>query len=379
MKFLVAMDSFKESRNQIELTNIVAESISEIFPDAQVLKAPLADGGEGTLDIVLTQLSGIQNELTIHNPLMRPIKSYYGKFEDNTIIIETAKAIGLDLLDMEDRNPLITSSYGVGELILDALSNNPKKIVITLGGSSTNDCGIGMLDALGARFYDSSNSLFIPKAETLKFITKIDLDNLDSRLHSCEIIAWTDVENPLYGPLGATFSFARQKGANQKQIDILEEGFIHISEIMKKDHFVDHANTPGAGAAGGLGYAIISCLKGRMEPGVKMVFDLIKLEDKIKDCDVIFTGEGRIDEQTPMGKTLSGLAKLAKANNVPVIAIAGSVSNNQDILHSQGITSIFSIIDQPMTLKVAMEHTESLARKKVKEICRLIKAVKKER
>ncbi len=379
MKFLVAMDSFKESMNQIKLTDIVAEAINEVFPKANIVKSPLADGGEGTLDVLLSQLPGKRVELNTYDPLIKPIISYYGEFNDETIIIESAKAIGLDLVPSNARNPLKTSSFGVGGFILDALNKNPKKIIITLGGSSTNDAGVGMLMALGVKFYDDYNNEFFPKGESLQTIKKIDLSKMDHRIKSSKIIVWSDVDNPLTGPFGATYTFAKQKGASLKQIELLESGIKHFTEIVKRDFDLDFKDTPGAGAAGGLGYAIMSFLGGEIVSGTKKIFEMIKIKDKIKDCHIVFSGEGSIDDQTSMGKSLSGLANLAKANKTPLIAIAGSTSLNLEDLHNQGITSIFSVINRPMTLTEAMDETEILVKNKVREICKLILALKKER
>lgn len=372
IKILVAMDSFKESLSQIELTDIVASQITISLPEAEVIKCPLADGGEGTLDVILSQTKGELVKLNVRNPLMNQIETYYGLLEDKTAIIETAKTIGLDLIKPAERNPLKTTSYGVGEMILNALDLGVTNFIITLGGSSTTDGGTGMLSALGVKFYDKFNQPIQMNGAALNQIKKIDISQLDKRLGQCQFLIATDVDNPLFGPFGASYIYAEQKGANKQEIKTLDEGLKRFSQIVKREFIIDHSEISGVGAAGGLAYAFKSFLNAKIKSGVEIIFNQIKLSEKIKDVDLIFTGEGRIDNQSSMGKSLSGLAKIAKNHNISVIALAGSVTDNISKIHHQGITSIFSIIDGPMTLTEAITHTEKLIRKKVDEICRLI-------
>jgi glycerate 2-kinase len=373
------MDSFKESLNQIELTDLVASQITISLPEAEVIKCPLADGGEGTLDVILSQTKGERVILNIRNPLMNQIETHYGLLEDKTAIIETAKAIGLDLIKPAERNPLKTTSYGVGEMILNALDLGVTNFIITLGGSSTTDGGTGMLTALGVIFYDKFNQPIQMNGAALNQIEKIDINQLDRRLEKCQFLIATDVDNPLFGPFGASYIYAEQKGANKAEIKTLDEGLKHFSQIVKRDLTLDNSDVSGAGAAGGLAYAFKSFLNAKIKSGVDIIFNQIKLSEKIKDVNLIFTGEGRIDNQSSMGKSLSGLAKIAKNQNISVIALAGSVTDNISKIHDQGITSAFSIIDSPMTLNEAINNTEKLIIKKVNEICRLIIAIKKER
>ena len=262
---------------------------------------------------------------------------------------------GLPLVPNDLRNPLKTTTYGVGELILDALDKGCNEFIVGIGGSATNDAGIGMCNALGFRFLDKFNKELLPFGENLNKITNIDLSNVDPRIKDAKFLIACDVDNPLYGKLGAAYTYGPQKGASPTQVEMLDKGLLHFSNVVKNKLKIDKASLPGAGAAGGLGYGFSVFLNGELKPGIDIVFEKIKFNENLKDVDLIITGEGKIDFQSLMGKAISGVAKAAKSKNIPVIAISGCVTNDAYKLYDYGITSIFSITNKPMSLEEAMD------------------------
>ncbi|MDY0139937.1 MAG: glycerate kinase, partial [Candidatus Izemoplasmatales bacterium] len=313
-------------------------------------------------------------------PLMRETKAFYGLLEDKTAIIEMAQASGLTLLSDSEKNPLYTTTYGTGELIKDALDKGARNFIIGLGGSATNDCGIGMLNALGVKFLDKFKLPLKPIGQSLNLIADIDIKNFDKRLAETSFLIASDVDNPLYGFNGATYIYGKQKGASNKDIETLDEGLKSFHNLVNSILFKTDPSSPGSGAAGGLGYAFKNFLNASLKPGIDIIFEKIQLEKIAKNVDLIITGEGRIDEQSRMGKLLSGIGKLGKKYDIPVIALAGSLAANSKIMHEIGITSMFSIIDKPINLQEALdeENTKKAITSTVEEICYLIKALKKE-
>lgn len=399
MKVIIAPDSFKGSLTSSEVADAIERGILAVDSNTKIIKIPLADGGEGTVEALVNFSKGEIVNVNVSDPLGNPIKACYGllKIGDNqdssvpqikTAIIEMAKASGLPLVHTENRNPLNTTTFGTGELIKDALNKGCKKIIIGIGGSATVDGGSGMAQALGVRFYKKSgtdkyhqspNCLEIKDKMTgglLTDVEKIDISELDERIKNCEIIVACDVDNPLLGEKGAARVYGPQKGATPEQVKILENNLNKFAGIVKNTLGIDIVNIPGSGAAGGLGAGLVAFLNARLESGIKLILDTIHFEEMIKDADLIITGEGRIDSQTAYGKVVAGVAKIAKKHNIPVIAIGGSIEENLTELYNIGVTSIFSIINEPMELNKVIERSKELIEYLTRRIFSLVKGIK---
>ena len=351
---LLAFDSFKGSLTSREVADAFEEGVRSVASDCIIHKVCLADGGEGTAEALVSTLGGEWVEVEVFDPLMRPIRARYGVVDDgDTAIIEMAEASGLTLLAEEERNPLKTSTYGTGQLIADALKRGCRKILVGIGGSATNDAGTGMLSALGFRFFDAEGHLLGGCGESLERIASIDSSAIHSELNSVDIRVACDVTNPFCGPQGAAYVFAPQKGADRQMVERLDKGMWHFAEIIKQYNKVDVTNLSGAGAAGGLGGAFSALLGAQLCQGVELVLDALHFEELLKGCDLVVTGEGRIDRQTLMGKAPMGVLKAATRRGIPVIAIGGSVERCPELEHS-GFSSILSINEEGLPLHLAM-------------------------
>ncbi len=376
MKVVVAIDSFKGSLNTLDLGSAVEKGIKKIYQDCEVVKIPIADGGEGTMEALVNGGGGKIVEVEVRDPLMRPILAHYGiiEKEGKTAIIEMAVASGLPLLSSEERNPVKTTSYGTGELIRDAIGKGCRNFIVGLGGSATNDAGLGMLQSLGYRFLDKDKKELHGCGGSLDKVKFIDTKGVLKELEECKFLVACDVDNSLYGKSGAANVFGRQKGATEEMILSLDKGVKNFAELvktlMKKDIDVN-----GAGAAGGLGGAFIGFLNSTLELGIDIVLKEVDLLSHIKDADFVITGEGKIDFQSIMGKAPTGVSKLCKVNGIPVIALAGSVGDDAVATHDYGVDCIFSIMNSPMSLEEAMNPkvTKKLVEKNTEEIFRLIK------
>lgn len=326
MKILIAPDSFKESLNALEVCRAIKSGFTQIFPDADYTLLPMADGGEGTSAVLSYALGGRWKEVRVHNPMMQPIIAKYLLLPDATAVIEIAQACGLHLLTANHRNPLSTSSFGVGEMIADALEEGVKRIIIGLGGSSTNDAGLGMLMALGIMFYDYDGDSLAQGGLQLARLQQIDETKFNPKVLDTIFAVACDVTNPLCGPLGASAIFGPQKGANLEQVAMLDNALDNFATICSQ-HFdnKDSQNIAGAGAAGGLGFALMTFCNAKLQSGFDTVATAVNLAHHIASADLVITGEGKLDAQTSMGKVASGVSQLAKAHNKPVIAICGSV------------------------------------------------------
>lgn len=324
MKFVIAPDKFKESLTGFEFCKAVAEGISLIIPDAEVVHCPLADGGDGTMEVANYYLKGEKISLLVKDPLFRPVKAtYLYAKKTKTAFIEMAKASGLHLLSEKERNCMHTTSYGTGELIKNALEQGTKKIILGIGGSATNDLGTGMATALGYRFTDQKGEEVKPTGENLIKIQKIETDSINPLLKNTEILIASDVNNPLYGPSGAAYIYAAQKGASEKEIELLDNGLKHLSGIIHKQLGIDLQNIPGSGAAGGLGGGAVAFLNGKIISGIEIIKDMADFDEKIRDADWIITGEGKIDSQTFSGKTIKGVIDSARQQQIPVAVFCG--------------------------------------------------------
>lgn len=374
MKIIVAPDSFKGSLSAKEVADAVERGIKKVYKNAEVVKVPMADGGEGTVQSLVDATKGKIVKLRVRDPLFREIDSFYGILGDGkTAIIEMAAASGLPLLRNWERNPLITTTYGTGELIKHALDMGCRNIIMGIGGSATNDGGTGMAAALGVKFLDSCGMEIGYGGGALKELKTIDTSQIDERIKECSIVAACDVDNPLYGEKGASYIFGPQKGADENMVKILDDNLKNYGDILEKTFGKSVANLPGAGAAGGLGAGLMAFLSAELNRGIDIVIKTTGLEDKIKGADLVITGEGMIDYQTMFGKTPYGVASLASKYNIPVIAIAGGVGNNAEVLYENGFSSIFSIVDKPMTLDEAIENSDVLLERTAERIIRLLK------
>lgn len=379
MKVLIAIDSFKGSISSIEGSKAISLGIKEIYPEAEIVTLPLADGGEGTVEALVQATGGKRVEKEVAGPLKEKVHAAYGILGDGkTAVIEVAAACGLPLVPDNQRNPLLTTTYGVGELISDAIEKGCREFVIGLGGSATNDAGIGMLQALGFRFLNQQNEEVGLGAQALHDIWKIDLSQAHAKLKECTFKVACDVNNPLYGPNGAAHIFGPQKGAAPDVIEQLDKGLKHFAEIALHALGTDIHNTPGAGAAGGLGAAFSGFLNAELQSGIQLVLDIVNMEKNMQGADFVITGEGKLDGQTSMGKAPLGVAKLAQKHKIPVLALAGGVNEETAVLNNLGITSYFSIVNAPMTLEEAMDPKVAFNNLKstTHQLFRLLQAVR---
>lgn len=372
-KYVVAPDSFKESMTAKEVCDAMEKGIKKADSAAEVIKVPMADGGEGTVDSLVDATNGQRVIVEVTGPLGNKISAYYGILGNGTTaVIEMAKASGLEIVEKKKRNPMITTTFGTGELIRDALDHNVKEIIIGLGGSSTNDGGSGMAQALGAKLLDQNNHQISFGGGNLDKLDKIDISNLDSRLQDVKIILASDVTNPLIGKDGASRVFGPQKGATPEMVEKLENNLQHYAKIIKRDLNKDVASVSGAGAAGGLGAGLMAFTTCKMRQGVDIAIEVTKLEEKVKSADYVFTGEGGTDFQTKFGKTPYGVAKLGKKYHKPVISLAGYLGEGIDSLYSEGFTAIFGIIPGACDLSTALKNGPSNVARTTENIVRLL-------
>lgn len=354
MKIVIAPDSYKESLSATEVAQAIEKGFREIFPEAQFVSVPVADGGEGTVEAMIAATRGRAVTSTVTGPLGDAVEAQWGISGDGqTAFIEMAAASGLALVPPERRNPLITTSYGTGELILQALESGVRNIIIGIGGSATNDGGAGMVQALGAKLCDANGADIGFGGGSLMSLNHIDITHLDARLRACSIRVACDVTNPLTGESGASFIFGPQKGATEAMILELDHNLAHFAEVMKKSLRVDVKDVPGSGAAGGMGAALMAFLGAELRSGIEIVTQALNLEEHIHDCTLVVTGEGRLDSQSIHGKVPVGVATVAKKYHKPVIGIAGSLTRDVGVVHQYGIDSVFSVLNRIGSLEEA--------------------------
>ncbi|MFU7517161.1 glycerate kinase [Clostridium sp. HCS.1] len=374
MKFILAPDSFKESMTSKDACNAMERGIKKVIKDAICIKVPMADGGEGTVEALVESTGGIIVNTLVTHPLGdKKIKAEYGLLGNGEkAIIEMASASGIHLVEREKRNPLITTTYGTGELILDAINRGVKHIIIGIGGSATNDGGAGMLQALGCHLLDKEGNELPFGGAALINLNNIDLTGFDSRLKEVTFEVACDVTNPLIGEKGASRIFGPQKGATEEMVLELDKALSNYAEIIKREFKVDVANVEGAGAAGGLGAALLTFLNGELKRGIDLIIKHTDLENKIQGADFVFTGEGAIDNQTIFGKTPMGVAAIAKKHNVKTIAFAGKVGDGVENLYDIGINSIFGIMRGVCSLDEALKNGEINLEKTVENVVRTL-------
>lgn len=379
MKIVISIDSFKGSVNSLEAAHAVKEGILNIYSDSDIIEFPIADGGEGTVDALCSDSNGKIVKLIVTGPLGLPVEAFYGITEStNTAIIEMSSAAGLPLVPLNKRNPLYTTTYGVGQIIVDAINKGCRKFIIGIGGSATNDAGVGMLQALGFGFKDIDNNDIKFGAIGLKDICHIKCENVVEELSKCEFRIACDVKNPLFGPDGCSYVYGPQKGADDISVKQMDEWIKSYSSLVKNVFPKSDPDFPGCGAAGGMGYAFKTFLNAYLEPGVDIILSEIKIENAIKNADIVITGEGRLDSQTVMGKAPAGVAKIAKKYNKPVIAFSGCVADDANICNKYGIDAFFPILRQISTIEQALDKEVTIRNlsETAEQVFRLIKTVK---
>jgi len=354
-KIVVIPDSFKGSLSGEKICGIISRTVKELMPECTVVGIPAADGGEGTVDAFLAAVGGEKVFADVSGPFGEKMNAYYGAF-GNFAVIEMAVCAGLPLAG-ERRDPRITTTYGVGELILDAVGRGYQEIVIGIGGSATNDAGCGMAAALGVRFFDKSGEAFVPVGGTLAEIDSIDISGLAESLRNVKITVMCDIDNPLFGKNGAAYIFAPQKGADEATVKLLDDGLRHFAEIAKRDLGTDVSELAGGGAAGGLGAGLAAFLNAELKKGIDVVLRYANFAERAKDADLVITGEGRMDQQTLSGKVVCGVSAACRELGVPCVAIAGGIDPAAD-LSVLGLAAMWDTVLEPMTLDEAMRHTE---------------------
>lgn len=381
MKVVIAIDSLKDSLTSLEAGTAAADGIRRAYGDTPVtlVVKPLADGGEGTVEALVTGMAGEYRTVRAQGPLGVEIDCTYGYLkESKTAIIEMAAAAGIGLVHGEERNPMDTSTYGVGQMIRSAMEDGIRRFIIGIGGSATNDCGMGMLQALGYDFLDAAGQRVGRGGKALKDVVAIGTDRVPKVLGECSFRIACDVTNPLCGAQGCSAVYGPQKGADAAMVELLDSYCASFAAVTKKGMGNDHRNTPGAGAAGGLGFAFLAYLNGTLEPGIDIVLREICMEAELVDADYLITGEGRLDDQTAMGKGPVGIAKMAKKYGVKVIGLAGSYTDGARTCNTQGIDAFFSIVPGAMDLDTAMKR--EVARRNMEntaeQVFRLVKAVR---
>ncbi len=341
-KCVIVPDSFKGTVSSSEICHIISEEALKIYPDIETVSIPVADGGEGSVDCFLEALDGSPVTCTAKGPLFENITAKYGLVDGGkTAIIEMAACAGLPLV-LGKENPKETTTYGVGQLILDAAKKGVNRIVIGLGGSATNDGGCGAAAAIGVKFYDKDENSFIPCGGTLKDIARISTENRNPALDKIDFVTMCDIDNPMYGENGAAYVFAPQKGADKDDVKALDNGLKHLASIIKRDLGKDVAQISGGGAAGGMGVGMVAFFNSQLKMGIDTVLDMVDFENLIKDADLILTGEGKIDSQSMGGKVVIGVSRRAKPFNIPVVAIVGDIGDGAEAAYNEGVAAIFS-------------------------------------
>lgn len=366
---VVASDSFKGSVNSLEVGRSICQGIHALYPDDYVVVFPIADGGEGTVDAIMTSREGSRISLNVQGPFGQTVEAHYGLIDNgSTAIIETAEASGLTLVAREDLDILQSSTYGTGELVKDALNKGVSKIYIGLGGSATNDGGMGLAAALGVRFFDEAGQSLKPISANVSKIASIDTSQKIKAIADVEIVLLVDVDNPLCGERGASFVYGPQKGGNIEQLRDLDRALDRYADLAAEVTGRHEKDSAGAGAAGGLGFGLLTFFNARAEKGIATILELIAIEEVIAKADLVITGEGQMDSQSVNGKAPIGVAQLAQKHGVPTIAIVGGAATDLDALYDAGISGVFDIVNSPMSLKEAMTNAPSLIANTAKNV-----------
>lgn len=373
MKFLFASDSFKGTLSSEKIIELLDQAAKQVFPGCETTGVPIADGGEGTVDAVIAVTKGQQRKVWVHGPLMEQAEASYGVFHGDSAIIEMASASGLPMVPVEKRNPLHTTTYGTGELIKDALDAGYRKLSIAIGGSATNDGGMGAMKALGVRFLDQEGKELSGIGADLVQVADIDISGLHPAVAETEFTVMCDVNNPLTGPEGATYTFGKQKGGTPEILDAMEIGMKQYAGVIQEKIGMDVDQIPGAGAAGGLGAALCVFLKATLKSGIETVLDLIEFDELLEGVDLVVTGEGRIDWQSAFGKVPSGVGQRCKAKGIPAVALVGGMGNGAEKIYEFGIDSIIPTINGAMEIQEALDRAEELYAGAAERMFRLVK------
>lgn len=374
MKFLFASDSFKGTLSSKRTAELLAQAASEIFPGCEYSSIEVADGGEGTTDAVLSAVNGEKIAVSVHGPLWEEISAYYGKLDDRRAVMEMAAASGLPLVPSEQRDPRKTTSYGTGEMIADALGKGFRDISIAIGGSATNDGGIGCMRALGVRFLDENGQELSGCGADLAEIRSIDVSGLDPRVKECKFTVMCDVTNPLCGEKGATHTFGKQKGGTPEILEELEKGMCNYRDILKNQFGINMDEVPGAGAAGGLGAALMVFLNGTLKSGIETVLDLVEFDRKLEGVSLVVTGEGSTDWQSVFGKVMQGVGVHCRKAGIPAVAVVGSMGKGAEDIFDYGIESILTTVNAVMPLDEALSRAEELYLQAARRMFRMLRA-----
>ena len=373
MKIVIAPDSFKECLTAAQVAQAIETGLKQVLPDAMYVKVPVADGGEGTLQSLVDATGGKLIETMVTGPMGEPVPACFGLLGDGeTAVIEMARASGIELVPADQRNPLISTTAGTGELILSALDHGIKRMIVGIGGSATNDGGAGMMQTLGVRLLDRDGNDLPYGGAALAQLASIDARRMDKRLKSVEFIAACDVDNPLTGANGASAVFGPQKGASPEMVQQLDQALQHYARIIERDLAVGVEHQPGAGAAGGMGAALLAFLRAELQPGIDIVMEAVDLAGHMSGADLVITGEGRIDSQTAQGKTPVGVARIAKQFGLPVIALAGSVGSGVEAVYKRGIDALFPIVHGAVPLSEALAKGEENLTRAARNLARTL-------
>jgi len=374
MKIVIAPDSYKESLSALEVASAIEAGFREIFPEAEYVKIPVADGGEGTVEAMVAATQGNIVRLTVTGPLGKPVEAFYGlSGDERTAFIEMAAASGLELVPAAQRDPLITTSFGTGELIKDALDRGVDHFIIGIGGSATNDGGSGMMQALGAQLLDEHGKQIAYGGGALPQLARIDIEQLDTRIKQCRFEVACDVSNPLTGDKGASAIFGPQKGATPELVQQLDKALEHYATLIHRDLDIDVLHIDGGGAAGGMGAALHAFCQAELRSGIEIVTEALGLAEQVKDADLVITGEGRIDSQSINGKVPIGVAKVAKQFDKPVIGIAGSLTADVGVVHQHGLDAVFSVLFSICSLDDALANAAQNVRLTARNVAAVIK------
>lgn len=376
-KIVLIPDSFKGTLSSTQICEIISDEITQQFPNCEIVSIPVADGGEGSVDCFLSALGGEKITTIASGPHLEQMKSSFGYLPESSIaVIEMASCAGLPLVENQ-KDPLGTTTYGVGELLLEAANHGAIKIILGLGGSCTTDGGCGAAAACGVKFYDKAGNNFIPTGETLSQIEHIDISGLDPAIKAVDIVAMCDIENPMYGPEGAAYIFAPQKGATENEVKLLNEGLIHLADVIKQDLCADVATIPGAGAAGAMGAGMIAFFGAQLQMGIETMLDTVHFSEIVKDAGLVITGEGKLDSQSLRGKVVIGVAKRAQDAGIPVIALVGGAESDISDVYEKGVTAIFPINRLPEDFSISKEKSAENLAATAQDVLRLVKCIEK--
>lgn len=376
-KIVLIPDSFKGTLSSKQICEIVSAEITQQFPNCEIVSIPVADGGEGSVDCFLSALGGEKITAMVSGPHLEKMESYFGYLpESSTAVIEMASCAGLPLVENQ-KDPLGTTTYGVGELLLEAANHGATKIILGLGGSCTTDGGCGAAAACGVKFYDKTGNSFIPTGGTLSQIEHIDTSGLDPVIKTVDIVAMCDIENPMYGPEGAAYIFAPQKGATENEVRLLDEGLLHLANVIKQNLCADVAAIPGTGAAGAMGAGMVAFFGAQLQMGIATVLDTVHFSKITKDADLVITGEGKLDSQSLRGKVVIGVAKRAQDAGIPVIALVGGVESDISDAYKKGVTAIFPINRLPEDFSISKEKSAENLAATARDVLRLVRFIEK--